>query len=357
MGKAPILVLLLLAPVLSGCLEVPIKPCEDSECFPLSNEVLQGILSDPSSFDVISMATTESKLKVESLTTYSTETQQGEIFWSVAKDDDAQLRSVAMRLSLGTTSIDTEIVEGASNTNIRLGNVWYEGRDAVPEYKEPFFDIAEQAAADPEGFWPSFGFDTTSISELDWTITGDILDQQQVATGVNETHTIVLEMRGVPPRIVGIELYGFDDSNFVLRVYTGDEFELQLQDDLPRSAIEFTIGDSNVLNSEITMWGGYVPSGFTSEVNPSELSFHVLVSQSDTESSIAEMNLAEIEANVTDEDGNWWAFNYWDYSGDGWFSAGDFYEIRTNSTVEARIGVWDHWASSWTGELSLPNSI
>ena len=51
------------------------------------------------------------------------------------KDDEQNLRSIAMRFSLGTSSIDTEVIENAETTNIRLGNVWYEGRDAIPDYK------------------------------------------------------------------------------------------------------------------------------------------------------------------------------------------------------------------------------
>ena len=57
-----------------------------------------------------------------------------------------------MRFSLGTTSIDTEVIEGTETTNIRLGNVWYEGRDAIPDYKDPFYDIAQQAVEDRDGF-------------------------------------------------------------------------------------------------------------------------------------------------------------------------------------------------------------
>jgi len=355
MNKTSMVILILVAPAIVGCLEVPTEVCSGTECFPLSNEVLQDFLSDPSAFDVISLAASETKLKVESTVTYSSEGQHGEIHWSVAKDDEANLRSVAMRLNLGTSSIDTEIIEGNSTTNVRVGNVWYEGRDEVPEFRNPFFELAEKATENPSGLWPSFGFDTTSIAELDWTITADVSSQQQIATGVNETHSIILEFRNMPPKLMGIELYGNDESSYVLNVFTGNEVEIELQNDLPLSSVQFSVGES-VEMAEMTVWGGYVPWEFTSEINPSELSFHALVLNGSSESSVAEMNLADVEANLTDSNGSWWAFNWWDYSGDGWFSAGDFYEIRTNSTSEARIGIWDHWASSWSGELLLPSS-
>ena len=139
MDRAVLIVIFLILSTPAGCLQVPTTTCDDSGCFPLNEEILNEVLSNPDSFNVLNLATTESKLRVESSTTYATETQQGEITWVVAKDDNAQLRSIAMKLSLGTTSVDTEVIEGNSTTNVRLGNVWYEGRDAVPQYKDPFF--------------------------------------------------------------------------------------------------------------------------------------------------------------------------------------------------------------------------
>ncbi len=355
--RAALLGLIVLAPALAGCLEVPLDPCEGTECFPFDSEVLNELLSDPEALDVLLLANHNSKLRVESSTTYVTETEQGEIHWSVAKDDEAGLRSIAMRFALGTTSIDTEVIEGGETTNIRLGNVWYEGRDAVPEYKDPFHDIAQQATENPEGLWPTFGFDTTAISGLDWTITHDVESLEQIATGRNATHSIVLVLKGMPPAVVGVELYGDDDSAFVLSISTGDAVTVELQPDLPRTPIEFVVGEAVDLSDGITVWGGAVPSGFTSEVDPAEIEFHAREAGAEAaDESLASMNLGDGQVNVTDSAGDWWTFTWMDYAADGWFSAGDFYEIRTNSTVEAEISVYDLWAESWTHDRSLPNA-
>ena len=64
------------------------------------------------------------------------------------------------------------------------------------------------------------------------------------------------------------------------------------------------------------------------KLNPADLTFHVV----ESEATIVEFNLADLSSNQTDEYGDWWDFIYWDYSGDGYFSSSDYYEIRTNSS-------------------------
>ena len=349
--RAVLLAILLMVSCSSGCLEVPLESCEDTGCFPFNNDLLNELLSNSDSLDVLLLASENSKLRVKSSTTYQTETQLGEIHWNVAKDDEQNLRSIAMRFSLGTTSIDTEVIEGTETTNIRLGNVWYEGRDAVPNYKDPFYEIAQQSVEDPDGFWPSFGFDTTSISELEWTITHDVQSLEQVASAQNETHSIILVLKGMPPELIGVELYGNDDSAFVLSIVKGDDVQLNLQPDLPRAAIEFDVDESVLLSDDTTIWAGYVPLGFTSEVDAAELSFEVI----ESDSTIVEFNLADLTSNQTDVHGDWWDFIYWDYSGDGYFSASDYYEIRTNSTNSVSIKTYDSWADTWAGEINHSN--
>ena len=349
--RAVLLAILLMISCSSGCLEVPIESCEDTDCFPFNNDLLNELLSNPESLDVLLLASENSRLRVKSSTTYQTETQLGEIHWDVAKDDEQNLRSIAMRFSLGTTSIDTEVLEGTETTNIRLGNVWYEGRDEVPDYKDPFYDIAQQAVEDPDGFWPSFGFDTTSISGLEWTITHDLESLEQVASAQNDTHSIILVLKGVPPELIGVELYGNDDSAFVLSIEKGDDVELSLKPDLPRAAIEFNVEEPVQLSDGTTIWAGYVPLGFTSEVDATELSFQVI----ESDSTIVEFNLADLTSNQTDVRGDWWDFIYWDYSGDGYFSASDYYEIRTNSTNSVSIKTYDIWADTWAGEITPSN--
>ena len=148
----------------------------------------------------------------------------------------------------------------------------------------------------------------------------------------------------MPPEIIGLELYGNDGSTFVLKIERGDDVDLALQPDLPRAPIEFKIDESLQLGDGSTIWAGYIPLGFTSEIDAAELTFHVI----ESESTIAEFNLADLSSNQTDSNGDWWEFIYWDYSNDGYFSASDYYEIRTNSTLDVEIRTFDNWANSWT---------
>ena len=136
----------------------------------------------------------------------------------------------------------------------------------------------------------------------------------------------------MPPQIVGIELYGDDDSAFVMTIETGDGVSLKLQEDLPRSPIEFIVSEPFALADGVTAWGGEVPAGLTSEADPSELEFHAVSTASGGEEviSLAMMNFADQTTNITDDSGDWWAFTWLDYDSDTWFSNGDLYEIRTN---------------------------
>ena len=136
-------VVLLLSTAISGCLNVPVEGCEGAECFPLESEGLSDILSDPTAFDVLTLAAGYDRLRIVTTTTFENQGQFAEVRWDVAKDDSAQLRSIAMRMTIGTTTIDNEVIEGQQMTNVRVEGDWYEGRDEVPEYTDPFFELAQ----------------------------------------------------------------------------------------------------------------------------------------------------------------------------------------------------------------------
>ena len=133
MRVATLTALLLLSSAISGCLNVPVEDCEGIDCFPLQPDTLSEILAAPSAFDVVSLAATNDRLRIVTTTTYEDNGQFAEVHWDVGKDDSAQLRSIAMRMTIGTTTIDNEVIEGQSTTNIRTEGNWYEGRDEVPE--------------------------------------------------------------------------------------------------------------------------------------------------------------------------------------------------------------------------------
>ena len=346
--KTVIISLLLLLSISSGCLEVPLNPCED-DCFPLSSDSLNVILALSNSFDVLDLAETYPQLKVETTSITEIGGQRAEISWSVGKDDLAGLSSVALRYTIGTASVDTEVIEGKTTTNSRVGNVWFEGRDALPEYKDPFFDIARLASENPDGLWPPFAFDTTEISNLDWTITGDVVSQEQVATGSNSTHTIILVLSGAPPMITGIEMYGGDISQFSLSVTLGADAAITLGDELRRQPIQF-IPEVNSWQAEgISTWSGDVPERI-SEVHPSELTLNARIGEGEDMISLASMNFEDRQTNVTLTDGTWWNFSWIDSRNDELVSGGDYWQVQTNSTAEVTIAVYDLWAGSWTDD-------
>ena len=230
---------ILFSSALSGCLEVPLNPCEDDECFPLSSDALNTILSIPNSFNVLKLSDDYDILRIETSSVIEIQNQRVSIDWSVGKDDSKNLSSIALRYNIANAAVDTEVIEGTEITNVRIGNVWYEGRDALPEYSDPFYEIARLASENPDGLWPPFNFDTTDFSDLEWQITGDLLSLQQVATGTNGSHTIILELGGSPPMILGIEIYDGEGTDFSLSVDIGDSASIVLQENLPRTAIQF----------------------------------------------------------------------------------------------------------------------
>ena len=342
-------VFVLLCPLWTGCLAVPDDTCSESECFPLDSVALSELLAAPGAFDVLSYAEDFERLRVETSTVYGNQGQFAEIHWSVAKDDTANLRSIAMRFTVGTSSMDSEVIEGQHTTNIRVGGDWYEGRDAIPQYADPFVELAQLSNEQPEGMWPPFGFDVASVAELDWTISGDLLSLQQIATASNATHTIIIELMGAPPIVTGIETYSGDEEQFTLRVTTGDDVDISLQENLPRTPVEFSLDAEPIQVGDITVWSGPVPSGMDSDIEPSELEFHGISEEGGDAVSVAMMRLDQGTSNITLDDGTWWEFTWIDYLSRGYFSHSDLYHISTNATGQISVALYDSWAQQWTG--------
>tara|TARA_B100000029_G_scaffold124800_1_gene118287 strand:- start:3390 stop:4481 length:1092 start_codon:yes stop_codon:yes gene_type:complete len=341
--------LLLLNTAISGCLNVPVEECKGTDCFPLNSDDLSDILASPDAFDVVALAATNEKLRIVATTTYEENGQFAEVLWDVAKDDNTQLRSISFRMTIGTTTIDNEVIEGQSTTNIRTGGSWYEGRDEVPEYSDPFIELAQLATQQPDGFWPPFVFDTTAVANLTWTISGDPTSTQQIASASNDTHTIIIELMGSPPKITGIETYSGDENTFILTVSKGDSVSIELQDGLPRTPIGFSIDGQPIQVGDTTVWYGEIEVGMSAEIDPSQLEFHGIVTENGESSSVAMMSVDQESSNITLDDGTWWEFNWLDFPMPGYFSAGDLYQIKTNSTGEIDAAVFDIWAQQWTG--------
>jgi hypothetical protein len=150
--------------------------------------------------------------------------------------------------------------------------------------------------------------------------------------------------------IIGIEIYDGKGSDFSLTVETGDSAAISLQENLPRTAVQFIPVNNSILYDDIRIWSSTIPNGI-SEVEPSELDFHARIGSQNNSESLAQMNFADVLTNVSLEDGTWWEFYWMDVDLDGLVSGGDYYNIRTNSTVDATISVFDTWANKWTDDL------
>ena len=349
--RSLLLALVLLCPLAAGCLEVPtVRPCPDNTCFPLTSEAFNDLMSQDEVFDVLAMATQNERLRVRTTMIHEQQGQRGEIHWDVAKDDISDLRSIATRVILGGNPIiDSQLIEGQETTNVRVGGTWYEGRDANPAYADPFFDLAQKATEDPDGTWPPFAFDTAKLSDLSWTITGDAFSSQQVASASNGTHDFIIELMGLPPSIIGIEVYSGDSYEFTLRVSIGDEVDIELQQGLPRMHLAFVPPQPDLLTvyEDTRLLVGSVPEGFTSEVALSEIEMHAMLPDGQ---SAASMRLDFDELNHTAADGTWWSFIWVDVAPQGLFSTQDAYYVRTNSTSEFTASFYDLWAEAWTDQ-------
>ena len=276
------------------------------------------------------------------------QSQRGEIYWNVAKDEESGLSSISSRLVFGESIIiDNEYIEGNETNNYRVGNEWYEGRDQITGYSNPFIKLAQSASENPDGFWPPFSFNTNDVSNLDWTISVDQTSNQLVATAINQTHSIYVETRGIPPVIVAIETYS-DNDNFILKVST-ENVSISINNGLIRAPAPFILNPDSIMNDDnITYWSGIISDTHSIDINPDELEIHGLSIQGSNATSIISMRLDLKAANLTMGDGTWWEFNWIDYLGENLVSNGDLYTVRTNSTGNLSIAIYDLWADAWT---------
>ena len=348
MKRAIALLFVFLTQLTSGCIEVPnVRPCPENTCFPLTSDAFNTLISGGVNFDVLDLSNESERLRVRSILIQETQNGRGEIQWDVSKDEIAELRSISTRYILGgNIIIDSEVIEGREDTNLRSNSGWFQGRDLVVNDLDPFFELAEKASMDPDGFWPPFSFDVSKLSDLSWTITGDAFSSQQVASASNGTHEIIIELRGINPQIVGIEVFSGAEYEFSLRVWMDEDVSIELRDNLPRAQVPFVppLPSLDGYSEGHRIVGGIIPYGMTTEVPLSEIEIHALVGNS----SKVSMNLESGDANITDSDGNWWQIGWLDSAPKGLFSSLDSYAIKTNSTSEFSIRFFDIWAGSWT---------
>jgi len=321
-------------------------------CWALDEEELDELLSSPEALDILQLSSDNDRLRVSTVTEVysSSDGQTGSISWNVAKDDTLQISSIGMAISLSGTQMDTEEVVAGNVTNIRVGSAWFEGRDANPEHVDPFHLLALQAASDPLGTYPPFGFDPSIFAGMDWTITVDETSMQQIATATDDTINVILELIGESPSLVGIQMYNLDDGgSFRLDVATGSEVHIDVKRGIDRLPTSITFPSQPYLLQDATEWTTVVPPGFVLEIEPSEIQIHGLHSDGDSLVTAVSANISDAPVNATDQRGHWWSLDWNDADMDQLVSSGDRITLRTDAEGTIGAGIWYIWADGWSG--------
>jgi hypothetical protein len=367
--RASVLVLIVLASALPGCMDVE-RPCPENTCFPLTSSAFNSFLEEAGEIDALELASQFDKLAVSTITRFTESDVDGEMVWRIEKDDSTKIRQVANSLSLGGSKVvGYEIWDGGRNTFTRTSGEWMIGRDMEPNYEDPFVEIARLASENPESRWPPFRFDVSQFSGMSWTITGDALESYQIARAANGTHEIYFELHGLTPQIVGITVYSggleqqdvtfgmsistdYWDSGLTTYYYTeylegGKYLELNGMSEFAKSPVPFIpVPQYQNETDGQTIVEGIVPSEMTHEASLSEIEMHVFSEGS----SVATLLLSEGSSSNTTEGGDRWELSWADNSGPGLLSEGDHFSVSTNSEASFDIRIFDRWAQTWTDQ-------
>ncbi len=376
-----------------------------SDASAMSGEQVSAYLSDETNMNITAIAEAEDKITIE---LYSKDLEEGELLemtFTIGKDDISQLSNTGLAIQSGMMALEYRVIQGAStDVNIMVGNQWFHARDMVPEYIDPFVELATEEndeADDEDGsddglgdLTPDFGVLDMDLSDMTWTVTVDVPSTQQVATSSNDTHSFMVEFLEFPPRLHQLEVNSHDGNQAMkLSIDWGDDAALTVQDTYPKTSVdiqldeetergeiegEFTCENGNTIpwswvndnwddcgdNSDEGVEESEIPDSvfeFSGEVN-SDHEHEVLVGDIElrigSEDSETEefnyslsMNLDTGPVNLTDEDGSWWAIEWQDSDADGFVSAGDEYSVRTNSTSASDLEVrfYDNWSESYEG--------
>ena len=104
MVRATVVVALIAFSSVTGRFGTQEEVCPEERCFPLTSDLLNEILSDKDSFNVLDYANYYDRLSIETTSSSTVQGQFGEIHWGVSKDDNKQLRSISTRVTIGTYS-------------------------------------------------------------------------------------------------------------------------------------------------------------------------------------------------------------------------------------------------------------
>lgn len=333
----------------------------------MSSDEIEALINDPAASDLLTLAAAETQFRAE---IYGKELRDGEVAeltFTINKDEVNQLAETGIEIQSGMMGIDFSEISGDSqHINIRVGNQWFLARDLVPEYTDPFVELAEesedQSDEDSElSFAPDFDELKLDLLGFDWVVTIDEVSFQQVATTSNDTHQIMIELAEMPPRIKSVEIFSIDGNEAQSVTLTwGEDAALEVKDTYPRTSVTFEMDEdhfSKYLDSgeETYVWEGEFNEDHVQEVAIGDLELRVgeTVEIDDEEEFQFDISMALDggEVNITDEDGSWWYINYSDEDDDGLVSTDDEWRVETNAS-----GVWgfdvrfyDNWADSYQG--------
>ena len=372
-----------------------------SDASAMSGAQVEAFLNDETNMNITALAEVEDKITVE---LYSKDLEDGELLemtFTIGKDDISQLSNTGLAIQSGMMGLEYRVIQGAStDVNIMVGNQWFHARDLVPEYTDPFVELASDDDSEDGSdggladLTPDFGILDLDLSGMIWIVTVDVQSTQQVATSSNDTHGIMVEFLEFPPRLHQLEVNSHDGNQAMkLTIVWGDDAALSVQNNYPKTSVDIQLdeetergdieGEFTCENNDTVPWSwvndnwddcgdnsdegvdeSEIPDSifeFTGEVN-SDHEHEVLVGDIElrigSEDSETEefnyslsMNIDDGAVNLTDAEGAWWAIEWQDSDGDGFVSAGDNYSVMTNSSSadDLEVRFYDNWSESYTG--------
>lgn len=373
-----------------------------SDASAMSGAQIESFLNDESNMNITALAESEDMITVE---LYSKDLEEGELLemtFTIGKDDISQLSNTGLAIQSGMMGLEYRVIQGAStDINIMVGNQWFLARDLVPEYTNPFVELASEDDSgddDEDGgladLTPDFDAFNLDLSGMIWTVTVDVPSTQQVATSSNDTHSIMVEFLEFPPRLHQLEVNSHDGNQAMkLTIVWGDEAALSVQNNYPKTSVDIQLGewsgqvdiegtftcdnnntvpwsyvndnwddcgdnsDEGVNESEIPdplfKFSGEVNSDHEHEVLVGDIELRIGSEDSETEefNYSLSMNIGDGSVNLTDAEDAWWAIEWQDSDDDGFVSAGDEYIVMTNSSSASDLEVrfYDNWSQSYEG--------
>ena len=373
-----------------------------SDASAMSGAQIESFLNDESNMNITALAESEDMITVE---LYSKDLEEGELLemtFTIGKDDISQLSNTGLAIQSGMMGLEYRVIQGAStDINIMVGNQWFLARDLVPEYTDPFVELASEddsGDSDEDGgladLTPDFDAFNLDLSGMIWTVTVDVPSTQQVATSSNDTHSIMVEFLEFPPRLHQLEVNSHDGNQAMkLTIVWGDEAALSVQNNYPKTSVDIQLGewsgqvdiegtftcdnnntvpwsyvndnwddcgdnsDEGVNESEIPdplfKFSGEVNSDHEHEVLVGDIELRIGSEDSETEefNYSLSMNIGDGSVNLTDAEDAWWAIEWQDSDDDGFVSAGDEYIVMTNSSSASDLEVrfYDNWSQSYEG--------